>query len=357
MKIKFETENSEHQTPLGRAAFLGDLIEVTRLLNDSASLTSTECTVLSSQPEIGWGNYGDPYPPCKSTPLYWAIKGGDRNVIGVILDAHKKQSLEISDFCLKTAAKEGTIETINMLIDKGNVSIDALFSFAFFSNRPDIMQELLNETADYHCRDNQGNTFFHRVNSSHANYDEYPLDSVRYLSSFTTKQELKNTIGNTPLHSAFTFAGNHKNLRVMTELFKIPLFRSMILDKNDAGETILHLSCKMNLSLAKAIIAICSESELSLISNEVMMILNQKQADLTASMEHDIRSGLWDGLGWPAEEQEIKDIICQLNNKRLYFSNRSSPALFARKKGDDPSDTDQFTGHCAQQLSHWNSKI
>jgi hypothetical protein len=348
MKIKFETENSEHQTPLGLASFLGDLTEVTRLLNDSASLTSTECRIFSSQPYINWGNYGDPYPPCEKTPLYWAIKGGDRKVIGVILDAHKKQSLEISDFCLKTAAKEGTVETINILIGEGNVSIDTLFSYAFFGNRPDIMQELLNRTAHYRWRDNQSNTLLHQVNSAHANYDEYPLDSVRYLSSlFTTKQELKNAIGNTPLHSAFTFGGNHKNVRVMTELFKIPLFRSMILDKNDAGETILHLSCKMNLSLANAIIANCSESELTLISDEIMMVLNQEQANLTASMERDLRSGFWDGLGSPAEEREINDLIRQLKNKTLCSRDRTSPGFFTPKKGKNQSDRDHVIDYGA----------
>jgi ankyrin repeat protein len=306
MNVKYERENSEHQTPLGSAAFLGDLGKVNELLNHSAPLISTECTVLSSQPEVGWGNYGDPYPPCRNTPFYWAIKGGHSNVIRVLLDAHRQQSLSISDFCLETAVIESTIEVIDMLIDEGNVSTDTLFSKAFFRNRPDIMQSLVNKKADYRLTDSQGNTLLHLVNKSRSKYSKYPLESVRYLASLlSTEQEPKNIIGSTPLHSAILLGITDD---VMQELFKIPLFRSTIFNRNEAGETMLHLSCKHHLTLTNIIISVCSEEELSSVKDEIIIILEQRKRRLKASIEHDIQSGFWDGIGFGEDDRKINEI-------------------------------------------------
>ena len=358
MRVKFEKENLEHQTPLGRAAFVCDVSNVNQLLSENESLTSTECTADTNQSETFWGNYGDQNAPCSKTPLYWAIKGGNCNIVRAILMAHKEQSLKISDFCLDTAAMESNIEVINLLIDEGDAPINDLFFKTFLNDRAFIMQELLKKGVDHQFRDERGNTFLHLINSACGYNRQYPLDSVVYFSSLFDTIDLKNTSGHTPLHSACMGRMGHR-IDIMHQLLQIPQFRNMILDRNESGETILHLSCKNNLSLAKNIISVCSEDELSVIKDEIIMILEQEKACLAASMERDIQSGYWDGLGMGEDDEKINDIghvIRQLNEKitccysRVKPRPHSSAAAFFTVKPKERLDSNETQKLSASML-------
>jgi len=203
------------------------------------------------------------------TPLHYSVFGTNPSLTKLIENgANIDGDDETTRTPLQIACKEGFIDSVKILIDKGaNINLSNVDSppihLALINKHKDIASLLINNGVNLQSRDNYENSVLHNTCENSIDLIDDVIYKISPNEIFDTLTH-KNIYGKTPLHVVCTSISKYEvNLIItqfMSSLYSNPLYSNnqdelnlmlirFLNDEDEYGNTPLHISITNNLGL------------------------------------------------------------------------------------------------------------